>query len=91
MPLVEHIYINSQGYPLFVRERGMLTKVPELLATLRERSAGVAIEQWKRGACEDDYYEQKTAARVAAAAKERASVDITVRKRRKSAPEDEQS
>ena len=49
LPLIEHIYLNALGYPMFMRERGVLKEVPTLLSTVREGSEGMAVKAWEQG------------------------------------------
>jgi hypothetical protein len=61
IPLIEHIYVNRKGEPLFVRERGILKDVPQGLSTLREWSNEIAKKEVDRGICSLDYYDRKKA------------------------------
>jgi hypothetical protein len=96
LPLIEHIYLNALGYPMFMRERGVLKEVPSLLSTLREGSEGIAVKAWEQGLGDEEYYEKKKAAWAAEkerapekkatvqhVERERAAVEIISRKRRR--------
>jgi hypothetical protein len=79
MPLVEHIYINNDGHPFFVRERGILKGVPNFVVTVREGIHGLAKKEVGRGICAPNYYELRHAARAAAV--ERAPLEVMKRRR----------
>lgn len=81
MPLVDHLYINTRGEPLSVRARGILKPVPELVTTLRERSAGIVKQAAESGIGEEDYFEQKAADRTAI--EECVRVEVITRRRRR--------
>ena len=83
LPLVDHIYINTLGAPFFVRGRGILKPVRELVATMRERAAGMAVKAWEKGLCDVEDDERKSRVRVTStAAKASPAVEVIRRKRR---------
>jgi RadC-like JAB domain len=61
IPLIEHVYIDPLGDPLFMRERGALQGVDTLFHTVHERLAELAVQAWKDGLCDTEYYERKRA------------------------------
>jgi RadC-like JAB domain len=61
IPLIEHVYIDPLGDPLFMRERGALQGVDMLFHTLHERLAELSVQAWKDGLCDTEYYERKRA------------------------------
>jgi hypothetical protein len=65
---------------LFVRERGLLNEVPELLGRLREGKDAIAKKELGRGRCAPTEKEQRRAAK--AAAEVLAPIEITTRRRR---------
>ena len=80
IPLIEHIYINPDGWPFFMRERGLLNDVPQLLVMLREGKNGIAKKELNRGLCAPDNYERRKAAKALAEAP--SPVEITTRRKR---------
>src|SRR6266511_3811420 len=80
IPLIEHIYVNRKGDPLFVRERGILKDVPHGLSTLREWSNEIAKKEVDRGICSLDYYDRKKAA--LATAEPPAPIEILTHRKR---------
>jgi RadC-like JAB domain len=76
MPLIDHIYLNSRGEPIFVRERGALKALPGLLCTIRKRRDAIAKEVWEKGLLEEDYYEKKGEAKREAARAAAPAVEI---------------
>jgi hypothetical protein len=84
LPLIEHIYVNALGSPVFMRERGVLKGVPELLSTLREGSEGLAVKAWEQSLCDDVYDEKKKAgARERGKEEEHSRVEVVHRRRRR--------
>jgi RadC-like JAB domain len=79
MPLVEHVYVNTQGEPFFVRERGILKGVPELVVRVREGANGLAKKELDRGICAPNHYKKQRAAREAALS--RAPVEVLTQRR----------
>ena len=83
IPLIEHIYIYRDGWPLFVRERGVIKEVPKLLATLREGKDTIAKKELGRGSCSPESEERKRASKPVAVEDQRSPpVEILSRRRR---------
>jgi hypothetical protein len=83
IPLIDHIYMNTEGTPVFIRERGILKDVPEILKTFRDCSANLSIRAWEKNLTAEEYYDKKVAERRAAAKKAVSTqVEVTLRKRR---------
>jgi len=83
IPLIDHLYINTEGSAVSMRTRGLLKKVPDLLRTLREYASALAVKAWEEGRFTDEWHEKrKAAAKEREAAKERAPVDVISRQRR---------
>ena len=64
IPLVEHVYIDPLGDPLFMRERGALQGVDTLFHSIHERLAELSIQAWRDGLCDTEWYERRRARAV---------------------------
>jgi hypothetical protein len=80
IPLIEHIYIYRDGWPLFVRERGILKDVPDLLARLRDGKDTIAKKELERGRCAPNEHERSRV--TPAVAEPLPPIEITTRRRR---------
>jgi RadC-like JAB domain len=81
LPLIEHIYVNALGSPVFMRERGVLKGVAELVVTLREGSEGIAVKAWEQSLCDD--YDDKKKAGERGKEEEHSGVEVVHRRRRR--------
>ena len=81
IPLIEHMYIYRDGWPLFVCERGLLNDIPKVLATLREGKDGIAKKELARNTCSPDSYERRSGAKASSAAPPPVVEITTVRRR----------
>ena len=66
-PLIDHIYIDTQGYPFFVRERGHLQGVVPLRRGFDERLADLARKEETRLQQEREEVERRTRPEAATA------------------------
>ena len=67
IPLIDHIYIDTQGYPFFVRERGHLQGLAPLRCGIEERLSELAAREEERLQRDREDRERRTGREAAAA------------------------
>ena len=68
IPLIDHVYIDTQGYPFFVRERGHLDGIAPLRRALDERLSDLTEKEEERLRREQEEVERRTGRDAAPAA-----------------------
>jgi DNA repair protein RadC len=68
IPLIDHVYIDTQGYPYFVRERGHFQGIAPLRRAVDERLADLAEKEEERLQRDREEVERRTGREATAAA-----------------------
>ena len=58
--MIDHVYIDTQGYPFFVRERGHLQGIAPLRRTLDERLSALSVQEEERLQRDREEMERRT-------------------------------